>query len=78
MTGSAPLAEMGLAPGGTIGFLLSITDRDGTANLKTKRDPTTRLRVPVSWAQKQALYYPNEPNFTFWSDARCFGQLVLE
>jgi len=79
VTGSAPLAEMGLAADSPIGFILYVSDRDGPESLKTKRiEGGGGERAVVSWAMKQALLYPNQPNFTFWSDGRCFGQLVLE
>jgi hypothetical protein len=78
VTGSAPLVDMDLAPGSPIGFIVDVTDRDGPESLKTKRVDGMPERQIVSWAKKQALLYPNQPNFTFWSDARCFGQLVLE
>ncbi|MFW6155378.1 MAG: sugar-binding protein [Planctomycetota bacterium] len=76
--GSAPLAEMDFGDDRRLGFIVNVSDRDNTPNLTTTRDPETGQRVPRSWAQKQMLLYPHEPNFTFWSDARCFGELVLE
>jgi hypothetical protein len=65
--GSAPLSELGVKPGGAIGFLLFVSDGDKTPNLKE-----------AAWACKQALLYPHKPNFEYWSDARTCGKLVLE
>ncbi|NLF32870.1 MAG: hypothetical protein GX591_18535, partial [Planctomycetes bacterium] len=76
--GSAPLAELGFGDDGRLGFIVTVADRDDTPNLTTVRDEATGRRIPRSWARKQMLLYPHEPNFTFWSDARCFGELVLE
>jgi len=65
--GSVALADLGLKPGDSIGILLYVADTDGTENLKT-----------AGWARKQVLMYPHKPNFTYWSDARNLGQLVIE
>jgi len=78
LEGSAPLAQLGFGADGRLGFIVNVSDRDETPNLTTIRDSDTGERVPRAWAQKQVLMYPYEPNFTFWSDARCFGELVLE
>ncbi len=64
--GSVGLAELGLAPGGAIGFQVALADKDQTPNL-----------AKHSWAVKQAMLYPHEPNFAFWQDARTVGKLVL-
>ena len=65
--GSAPLKELGVATGGSIGFLVSLSDVDGEANLSAH-----------SWAVKQVMMVPNEPNYTYWSDPRNCGRLVVE
>jgi hypothetical protein len=65
--GSSPLAELGAAPGGAIGFLLHVKDGDGTPNLHN-----------ATWACKQEMLVPHRPNFTYWADARNCGKLVLE
>lgn len=65
--GSAPLAALDLAPGGAIGFQAALSDKDQAANLPGH-----------SWAVKQAMLYPHEPKFAFWSDARNLGRLDLE
>jgi hypothetical protein len=65
--GAVPLAELGVGPGGAIGFMLSASDGDNTPNLSQH-----------TWARKQELLVPNQPNFTYWEDARNCGKLVLE
>ncbi|MFW6154734.1 MAG: sugar-binding protein [Planctomycetota bacterium] len=65
--GTASLAELGLAPGDAMGWLLFVTDLDGqTPNLKE-----------ASWAAEQAMLVPHQPNFVYWSDARTCGRLRL-
>jgi len=64
--GSAPLEQLGVKAGGGIGFLLSVSDTDGTPNQKTS-----------GWARKQAMLVPHSPTFSYWSDARTCGRLVL-
>ncbi len=64
--GSAPLAELGLAPGDRMGFLLNVTDDDDAPN-----------RYSAGWARKQVLLVPHQPNFVYWSDVRNCGSLVL-
>ncbi|MDH7568063.1 MAG: hypothetical protein QHJ73_00580 [Armatimonadota bacterium] len=65
--GSVPLAELGVAPGPKgIGFLLFVTDDDGSPNL-----------FRAAWARKQVLLYPHRPVGPYWSDARGCGRLVL-
>jgi len=64
--GFVPLADLGVAPGGEIGFQVALADKDQTPNL-----------AKHSWAVKQAMLYPHEPNFAFWSDARTVGRLLL-
>jgi len=65
--GSAPLSELGLEPGGKMGFLLEVSDDDGTANL-----------YKAGWARKQVMLVPHQPNFTYYSDVRTCGELVLD
>jgi len=65
--GAAPLKELGVAPGGSIGFLVSLSDVDGEPNLSSH-----------SWAVKQVMMVPNEPNYTYWSDPRNCGRLIVE
>ncbi|NRA37480.1 MAG: hypothetical protein HRU15_05025 [Planctomycetes bacterium] len=50
-----------------IGFLLSVADDDFNKNLTNN-----------TWARKQVLLYPNDPNFAYWADARTCAQLRLE
>jgi hypothetical protein len=64
--GSAPLSALNLEPGAAIGFQVALSDKDQAANL-----------AGHSWAVKQAMLYPHEPKFAFWSDARNLGRLVL-
>ena len=64
---SASLAELGLKPGGSMGFLLFLEDTDGTKNL-----------YKAGWARKQALLFPHRPTFAYWSDARTCGRLIIE
>ena len=65
--GSASLSELKLTPGGSMGFLLNVSDVDKEPNIKG-----------ASWAVKQVLLYPHKPNYTYWSDARNCGRLVIE
>ena len=65
--GSAAMADLGIKPGGAIGFLLRVSDGDNTPNLAKQ-----------TWACKQSLLLPHKPNFTYWEDARNCGKLVLE
>ena len=65
--GTAPLADLGAAPGGAIGFLLLIGDGDNNTNL-----------TKAAWARKLEFLVPHRPNFTYWEDARNCGKLVLE
>lgn len=64
--GSAPLAELGVEAGKTLGFLLMVADVDRTPNL-----------YAASWAAKQAWLFPNRAMFSYWNDARSCGRLVL-
>jgi hypothetical protein len=64
--GSAPLESLNLQPGASIGFQVALSDKDQAANLARH-----------SWAVKQAMLYPHEPKFAFWSDARNLGRLIL-
>lgn len=64
--GSVALSDLGVAPGGELGFQVALADKDRTPNL-----------AKHSWAVKQAMLYPHEPNFAFWSDARTVGRLRL-
>jgi hypothetical protein len=66
--GSVPLADLGIKPGSSIGFILRVSDSDNTPNLPPKMD----------WAVKQALLVPHKPNFVYWEDARNSGRLELE
>jgi len=65
--GSAPLADLGIEPGGKMGFLLSVSDDDDTPN-----------RFSAGWAVKQVLLVPCRLNFVYYSDVRTCGELVLE
>ena len=65
--GSAPLADLKLAPGGSMGFLLSLSDVDKQPNVKGS-----------GWAAKQAFLVPHKPNYAYWNDVRNCGRLVLE
>jgi hypothetical protein len=62
-----PLKDLKVKPGGACGFLVVASDTDRGKNL-----------CPESWAQKQTLLLPHQPNFTFWSDARTTGEVVFE
>ncbi|MBN2583565.1 MAG: hypothetical protein JXL80_10890 [Planctomycetes bacterium] len=64
--GSAPLSDLNVQPGGAMGFLLSLTDVDKTANLKNS-----------GWAAKQVLLFPHKPNFEYWGDVRTCAKLVI-
>ncbi len=64
--GTAPLAELGVGPGGSTGFLLEISDVDKTPNL-----------YGAGWSAKQVLLIPHQPNFVYWNDARNCGRLVI-
>jgi hypothetical protein len=65
--GSAPLAALGLTPGGAMGLLVVISDNDRAPNLAGE-----------PWAHKQEFLYPHKPNFTYWDDARNCGKLIVE
>jgi hypothetical protein len=65
--GKAPLAGLNVKPGGSIGFLLTITDVDKEPNVKGS-----------GWAAKQCFLYPHLPNFQYWDDVRNCGRLVIE
>ena len=60
------LAGLGIAPGSTIGWSVHITDDDGTADIGS-----------AGWARKQVIVVPHSPTFTYWSDARTCGELVI-
>jgi hypothetical protein len=64
--GSAPLADLGLKAGDSIGFLLTVSDSDNTSSQNT-----------ANWARKQAMLVPHRPTFEYWSDARTCGRLVI-
>ncbi len=66
LEGSVPLSVLKVAPGGRIGFQVALADNDRSGNL-----------AGHSWAVKQAMLLPHEPNFAFWQDARGLGELVL-
>ncbi len=51
----------------SIGWLFMATDEDNNKHLN-----------PASWARKQVLMYPNDPNFPYWSDARTCVRLILD
>ena len=68
LEGSVPLADIQLQPGGRIGFFLTCRDMDNEPGPDERK----------SWASKQVLHYPYQPNFPAWSDARNCGELVLE
>jgi hypothetical protein len=66
--GSAPLAALELEPGGSIGFLLVLSDYD---------DYVIPNLHDSGWATKQVLLYPHKPNFVYYEDARTCGTLVV-
>ncbi len=74
--GTAPLSEMNLSSGESIGFQVSVSDRDKQDNLMSTKKGN--VREIVGWARKQNLLYPYKPNFAFWQDARGLGTLNLE
>jgi len=65
---SVPLKTLGVGPGGSIGFLMIVSDMDDENNHATQH----------SWAVKQALLAPYVPGFASWSDVRNMGELVIE
>jgi len=65
--GSAPLADLKVQVGGSIGFLLFLGDVDKTQNIKGS-----------GWAAKQAFLCPHKPNYRYWDDVRNCGRLVIE
>jgi len=65
---SAPLKQLGLTPGDRIGFLLTVSDMDGTPGVDVRK----------KWARKQIMHIPYQPNFAIWQDARNCGELFLE
>lgn len=72
--GSAALADLDAAPGGAIGFRVSVSDGDDAPNLALVSSRGTAVR---SWAMKQAMVIPYQVNFTYWEDARNCGKLLL-
>ncbi len=54
-------------PGGKLGLLVAISDVDTLVNKSSH-----------SWAVKQIMLIPNEPNYPYWNDARTAGEVVLE
>jgi len=68
MEGSAPLSELGVSAGGSVGFLVMVSDYD-------------EYRIPnladSAWAAKQVLLVPHKPNFVYYEDARTCGRLEL-
>ena len=64
--GSAALAGLQVAPGGSIGFLLSVGDVDKEPNVNGS-----------GWAAKQAFLFPHKPNFEYWDDVRNCAKLVI-
>ena len=66
--GSAPLADLNLKPGDSIGFLLSVSDYDDYA-IPNLHDS--------GWATKQIMLVPHKPNFVYYEDARTCGALVI-
>ena len=68
ITGSVSLAELGLAPGDRVGWLVRVEDHDQTPNVYDR----------AGWARNTVMLVPNSPTFTYWNDARTCGELVLE
>ena len=68
MEGSAPLADLGLKGGDSIGFLLLVGDYD---------DYVPPNLHDSAWATKQILLVPHKPNFVYYEDARTCGNLVI-
>ena len=66
--GSAPLADLGLQPGDTIGFLVLASDYD---------DYVIPNLADFGWATKQIMLVPHKPNFVYYEDARTCGTLVI-
>lgn len=64
--GQAPLAQLGLEPGGSIGMLVVANEEDNEPN-----------KAHHSWARKLTILLPHQPNFTSWSDVRNCGTLRL-
>jgi len=64
--GVVKLAKLNVEPGGSIGFLLSVSDVDKTRNIKE-----------AGWAAKQVLMVPHRPNYRYWDDVRNCGRLRL-
>ena len=64
--GKAPLADLKLHPGGSVGFLAFVSDDDD--------EPT---RSSHSWGRKLTLMLPHRPNYQSWADARNCGKLIL-
>ena len=64
--GQAPLANLSLKPGGSIGFLVVANEEDDEPN-----------KAKNSWARKLTLMVPHQPNYVTWSDARNCGTLLL-
>jgi len=65
--GSISMKELSVAPGGSVGFMVQASDVDNTKN----------LRRYSGWARKSTMVIPNQPNFSYWSDARNCGELQL-
>ena len=65
---SVPIKDLGVVPGGSVGFVMVVFDVDDEGNHPAKH----------AWAVKQALLTPNEPGFATWSDVRIMGELVIE
>jgi hypothetical protein len=66
--GSAPLADLGLKAGDSIGFVIMVNDYDESVppNLKD-----------AGWAAKQVMLIPHKPNFVYYEDARTCGTLLI-
>ena len=64
--GKAALADLGVKPGGAVGWLVMASEDDD--------EPT---RSKHSWARKMTMVIPNQPHYAAWGDARNCGKLVL-
>jgi len=64
--GKAPLADLKLQAGQSIGFMISLSDDDD--------EPT---RSKHTWGRKLTINFPHRPNYQSWSDARNCAKLIL-
>ncbi len=68
ISASISLAELGVGPGEAVGWVIRIEDHDDTPNVYQRS----------GWARNTVMIIPNDPTFTYWTDARTCGELVLE